>query len=638
MRSNLIKVNIVVFISILLGANIISSNLNFYISIYGDNMPLNDIKTSQPVQSMNGIPIAITYDDETSPLICANGTGGFFITWARYNGDVDFSGQNINPNGINHWIENGIDLNLGVPRYPKLLSDGLGGFILVWDHYIAGEPEIYGMRFDSNGTKLWPGFGVDISSFDEDLSGIFDPHKKQVCSDGDSGVIVTWKDSRGGLLYHIYTQRVNSTGGIEWATDGVHICIGGTLPDDITSCSDGEGGVIIAWYDQRDDDGNIYAQRVNSTGDIQWTINGNEVCDYIRMQHLPQICSDGDKGAIITWHDYRYTSIDSIYVQRINSTGDKQWTESGIPICNIDSSYSINDINIMSDDSEGAIITWRDNRLGSNGLYAQKINSSGDLLWTANGTNICSAPGYQSVPQLCSDGAGGAIITWEDYRDDCDIYAQRINSSGDVQWTTNGVPICRVLNDQEQPQICSDSQGGAIITWYDIRNGVDYDVYAQRVTSDGTILWFTENDIPTSSHPNDRSLIENAYAKINWSLSDDDGLGYYRVIKDDSNSSPIIVTDWTPWSNDVPLEVIIDSSSTGTYNYTIEYYDNEYTYGLPDSVIVTIDTTSDGNGNGGETTIPFGNFYLPFSLFTIISIIIIKKRRILAKEKSRYQN
>ncbi len=634
MKFNLTKANISTLIGILLVVTIISSNLLFCLSINGDKVVFQGIKTSQSIQSTNGIPIGKTNDDETNPLICIDGYGGAFITWAKYNGAVDFSGQCVDPNGNEQWVENGIDLDLGIPRYPKLISDGLGGFILVWDHYVIGEPEIYGMRFNSSGSKLWPGFGVDISSVNEGLGGVVDPHKKQVCGDSSGGVIVTWKDSRGGLLYHIYTQRVNSTGDVQWTTDGVHICVGGTLPDDITSCSDGEGGAIIGWYDQRSDDGNIYAQRINSTGDVQWTTNGKDVCSYIRMQHSTQMCSDGNKGAIIAWHDYRHTSIESIYAQRINSTGDKQWAEFGIEICKSES--YIDDIKIINDDSEGAIITWRDNRYGSGDIFAQRVNSSGDLLWTTNGSAICTAAENQRLPQICSDGAGGAIITWQDEStDDGDIYAQRINSSGDLQWATNGIPICRAFYRQEEPSICSDDQGGAIITWQDIRSETDNDVYAQRVTSNGTALWSIENDIPTSNHPDDMFLIGNSSAIINWTLTDDDGFGNYRVFENNNGGTPIILTDWTGWYNNTPIVAPIDSSIAGIYNYTIEYYDNEYTNGLPDSVIVTINATSDGNGNGngGEPAIPFGNFYLPFGFFTIISIIIVKKRRILSKSK-----
>ena len=55
---------------------------------------------------------------------------------------------------------------------------------------------------------------------------------------------------------------------------------------------------------------------------------------------------------------------------------------------------------------------------------------------------ISTAAWYQESPQSVSDGAGGAIITWQDSRSGQfkDIYAQRINSAGVWQWTAQGVP------------------------------------------------------------------------------------------------------------------------------------------------------------------------------------------------------
>ena len=70
-------------------------------------------------------------------------------------------------------------------------------------------------------------------------------------------------------------------------------------------------------------------------------------------------------------------------------------------------------------------------------IYTQKINSTGGTKWTDNGTLICNKVGFmsaQNIPQICSDGNGGAIITWVDHRNEGgtkgpkDIYAQVINS------------------------------------------------------------------------------------------------------------------------------------------------------------------------------------------------------------------
>ncbi|MBM3237361.1 hypothetical protein FJZ31_13800 [Candidatus Poribacteria bacterium] len=101
---------------------------------------------------------------------------------------------------------------------------------------------------------------------------------------------------------------------------------------------------------------------------------------------------------------------------------------------------------------------------------------------------ICTEISYQHYSHLVSDGAGGAVITWQDFRSgNFDIYAQRVNGSGVVLWTKDGVPICTAANDQRSPHLVSDGAGGAIITWHDYRGGTYVDIYAQNVQEDGSL-------------------------------------------------------------------------------------------------------------------------------------------------------
>ena len=98
-------------------------------------------------------------------------------------------------------------------------------------------------------------------------------------------------------------------------------------------------------------------------------------------------------------------------------------------------------------------------------------------------TTISTAANFQNYPTIVSDGAGGAIITWQDYRSgtNSDIYAQRVNSSGAVQWTADGVAISTAADYQYYPTIVSDGAGGAIITWQDLRSGPNSDIYTQNI-------------------------------------------------------------------------------------------------------------------------------------------------------------
>jgi hypothetical protein len=162
-----------------------------------------------------------------------------------------------------------------------------------------------------------------------------------------------------------------------------------------------------------------------------------------------------------------------------------------VAICT--ASYGQYSPRIISEGSGGAIITWQDFRSGigiNYDIYAQRVNSSGAVQWTADGVAICTASYGQYSPRIISDGSGGAIITWQDFRSgigiNYDIYAQRINSSGAAQWIADGVAICTASGQQDYPLITSDGLAGAIITWQDYRSGIR-DIYAQWVESSGNL-------------------------------------------------------------------------------------------------------------------------------------------------------
>ncbi|MHA1293876.1 MAG: hypothetical protein ACTSQJ_14560 [Promethearchaeota archaeon] len=332
--------------------------------------------------------------------------------------------------------------------------------------------------------NLWESNGTKI------CTEIYDQTSPKIASDDSGGAIIVWTDDRDSN-YDIYAQRINSSGGIQWNINGTCISNATNNQNNPEITRDGLGGAIIIWQDYRSgSDYDIYAQRINSNGVVQWAENGIVICNATRFQINIKIISDGLGGAIITWQDYRSNSNYDIYAQRVDSNGVVQWTKNGAIICNATGNQF--SPKIVSDGLGGAIITWQDYRSGSNfDIYAQRINSSGAIQWTPNGVIICTAQNAQNNPEITSDGLGGAIITWQDSRSgsNSDIYAQRINSNGVVQWTLNGNVVCNAAENQDSSKIISDNSGGAIITWEDNRSGSNYDIYAQRINSNGVAQW-----------------------------------------------------------------------------------------------------------------------------------------------------
>jgi hypothetical protein len=206
-------------------------------------------------------------------------------------------------------------------------------------------------------------------------------------------------------------------------------------------------------------------------------------------QTAPQIICDGDGNAIVIWEDGRggYTNI---YAQKLDSGGSPLWEKQGVALSL--SSGNSNFPRITDDGAGGAIVAWQDYRHGNADIFAQRITRQGSILWGKDGTAVSSAKSGQFSPEIVADGAGGAIIAWHDYRGAAgeDIYAQRIDKEGNPVWEKDGIPISVAAGTQWFPKIISDGSGGAIIVWADGRkSSSDNDIYAQRMDASGKVLW-----------------------------------------------------------------------------------------------------------------------------------------------------
>jgi hypothetical protein len=462
-------------------------------------------RVSQAQWQLNGAPVCTAANNQIIPTIVSDGAGGAIVTW--YDGrsaSLEIYAQRLNAAGVPQWTADGVALctSGGVQSYngapgPAIVSDGAGGAIVTWmDSRSGTSNDIYAQRVNAAGAPQWSADGVALCTA---ANAQYDP---TIASDGAGGAIVTWDDYRSypsgnsnfDSYADIYAQRVNAAGAPQWTTDGVALCTitGGQYNP--TIASDGAGGAIVTWFDYRGGGPggiDIFAQRVSAEGMAQWTVGGVALCTAAGNRWYPSIVSDDAGGAIVTWPDGRPSSpYYGVYAQRVNDVGVPQWSTDGVALC---TGVTSNErVSIASDGAEGAIVTWRDYRSGTSfDIYAQRVSDAGAPQWTADGVALCTAANDQYSPMIASDGAAGAIVTWWDGRGTSyDIYAQRVNAAGALQWTADGVAVCTAGDQQGYPTILADGAGGAIVTWQDSRNGGQSpsDIYAQRVYSSGDVL------------------------------------------------------------------------------------------------------------------------------------------------------
>lgn len=318
-----------------------------------------------------------------------------------------------------------------------------------------------------------------------------DQQDPRIIADGKNGAIIAWVDYRNNIAAaDIFVQRMNSAGYRLWASNGVAICTSIGHQNAVTIASSDNQSAILTWQDSRSGNKNIYAQKIDSLGNVLWTANGIGVCIKALDQRSPKIISDQLGGAIIVWEDSAGGFWD-LYAQHINSSGIATWTAGGVIISNAADSQ-INP-KIISDNSNGAIIAWQDRRnLSEYNIFAQRINAVGAIQWTANGIEVCSVFGGETNPKLAMDGTGGAYIAWQDRRSgsNYDIFAQRVNASGALQWATIGVSVCSATGSQSAIDITTDMVAGIIVSWKDDRSGI-YQVYANMLSPAGVLQWAT---------------------------------------------------------------------------------------------------------------------------------------------------
>jgi len=330
----------------------------------------------------------------------------------------------------------------------------------------------------------------------------------QTVSDGSSGAIIAWLDSRGVSAQHVLSSDEVDPG---WPATGV--TVGPAPVDGMAMVADGSGGAIVTWVTENTFD--IYAQHLLPSGalDPLWPAAGTLVVAAPDNQIAPRMLQDGAGGAFVTWYDFRDAAISGtdVYVQHVLASGavDSGWPANGLAVCTAANDQSSPDL--ASDGAGGMLIGWEDLRNGTDSdVFVQHVLASGavDASWPADGRMLCGAADEQTGVRVVTDGAGGVVAVWNDARNgNADVYAARMLASGHPGhgWAADGEALCTDPQEQDLTDLASDGAGGAIAVWSDLRNGADYDVYAARITASGSKPW-TANGIAVCTAAGDQVL------------------------------------------------------------------------------------------------------------------------------------
>jgi hypothetical protein len=228
----------------------------------------------------------------------------------------DIYAQRISGRGEPLWDPSGVAVSARPADefFPVIRSDGAGGLFVAWHARNGVDRDVLAQLIDASGETMWPNGGVPVGS------GTGDQMKPRLASIGGEAV-VTWVDTRAGNR-DIYAQWISREGLVRWDANGIGVC---TVAEDQWApdiVPDGEGNIIIAWHDMRNDYRDIYVQKIAAGGERRWIENGAAVCTMVEPQVFPRLIADGAGGAVIVWLDLRKDDYSAdIYAARIDRNG-----------------------------------------------------------------------------------------------------------------------------------------------------------------------------------------------------------------------------------------------------------------------------------------------------------------------------
>ncbi len=412
--------------------------------------------------------------------------------------------------GTVEWSASGQRITTGVTATTdqtgqEMVRTSEGDYIIVWlDSRNTGnytgtaeegtlDTDIYAQKIDNQGTIQWTANGEALET--STRGSLISNANLTIVADNAGGAFVGWiNDNNQTDQTRLHILHLESDGDIDWTSD---VDDATAANASISLLADATTGVFAAWASGTPTS-DVLVTHINNLGNIatNWTpgasLNINSTATH--NEYDPELVTSGAGGVIVS---YQYVSSGNqyeLYYKKVSSTGT-----AGSAITIAASALDEATHKSMSDGSGGIITVFQVSDPAdatSKNIYAQRVNSSDSAIWGANGTAISTATGNQTNPVLTTDNntpTSGAMFAWEDNRSGTlEIYAQKINTNGTVQWAANGLAVSNTGDGVEQhsPAIVTNNGSGAVVAFISNPNDdVDTRIYAQHLSSSGSAHW-----------------------------------------------------------------------------------------------------------------------------------------------------
>jgi Leucine-rich repeat (LRR) protein len=284
-------------------------------------------------------------------------------------------------------------------------------------------------------------------------------------------------------------QRISSDGGLMWG-DGI------LIEDNIESLMspqptvDSNGNVIVQWIGQSGPiwaaDSKIYLQKYDLDGNAQWDNPTVAVGPVVfPMGNWSQgIIADDTGGSFSAWTQFS-GNVQNAVSQHITGEGAIAWT-GGVDLSTNSSNFRMSPMLSVAEETQELMAVWREanGSQSQRGISAQRLDSSGNQLWGSNGVTVVALNSSYDYLDLSMAGFGEELISayiQQSTNMNGDIYANRLDAEGNLVWTDETVTVTNT-GTAKSDMMAGKGPNCLFIAWTE--NG---SVYVHCLREDGTL-------------------------------------------------------------------------------------------------------------------------------------------------------
>ncbi len=289
-------------------------------------------------------------------------------------------------------------------------------YLVVWDDNRAGNNvDIYGQVISSNGSLMGSGFSLSVTNSQNFPEVAYNP--------AQNNYLVVWEDNRSSSADDIYGQVISADGSVVGSSFAIAAASSNQY-DPVVAYHSASQTYLVAWWDRRNGNYDIYGQIISSTGVLSGSnfaianfSGSNNEQAYPDIAALP----GGAPGEfLLVWQDRRNSPNWDILAQRVSGAGvlldepDTAGDETN-PSLNfpLDTSSDYTERPAVAYNSAASVYLAAWNNRDDGGVYTRRYSPTTPITGTASFTATPTS-GVVPLTVTFTDTSSGTIAsrTW----------------------------------------------------------------------------------------------------------------------------------------------------------------------------------------------------------------------------------